>query len=229
MTYVVSDIHGCFDKFKRLLKEIQFNDNDIMYVLGDIVDHGDAPIELLCDLSMRYNVIPILGECDYKAYRLLTELDRMLSGETPDAEALAEMAEWMQNGGDKTIEGFKKLNADMREGVLDYLSEMSLYEEAFAAGKRFILVHAGIADFDPDTPLEDYMPEDFISEAMDPDRKYFDDAVVIAGHTPTYTVDGAEHGKIFRGEYGYLIDCGAAFGESLGAMRLEDGKKFYIS
>ena len=228
MTYVVSDLHGCFDKFKKLVKEIQFNDNDTMYVLGDIVDYGDAPIELLCDLSMRYNVIPILGECDYKAYRLLSALDGMLSGETPDPEALAEMAEWMQNGGEKTIEGFKKLNADMREGVLDYLSEMSLYEEAFASGKRFILVHAGIADFDPDTPLDEYMPEDFISEPMDPDKKYFDDAVMIAGHVPTYTVDGATHGRIYRGEYGYLIDCGAAFGESLGAMRLEDGKKFYV-
>ena len=72
------------------------------------------------------------------------------------------------------------------------------------------------------------MPEDFISEPLDPDRQYFSDATVIAGHVPTYTVDGAENGKIYKGQYGYLIDCGAAFGEALGAMRLEDGKKFYI-
>lgn len=229
MTYVVSDIHGCFDKFKKLLKEIQFHDDDVMYVLGDIVDHGEEPIELLCDLSMRYNVIPILGDRDYKAYRLLTELNKMLSGETPDPDALSEMAEWMQDGGQKTIEGFRALDEEMREGVLDYLAEMSLYEEADVKGKKFILVHSGIADFDPDTPLEDYMPEDFISEPIDPDRQYFSDATVVAGHVPTYTVDGAENGKIYRGEYGILIDCGAAFGESLGALRLEDGKKFYIS
>lgn len=229
MTYVVSDIHGCFDKFKKLLKEIQFCDDDVMYVLGDIVDHGEEPIELLCDLSMRYNVIPILGDRDYKAYRLLTELNKMLGGETPDPDALSEMAEWMQDGGQKTIEGFRALDEEMREGVLDYLAEMSLYEEADVKGKKFILVHAGIADFDPDTPLEDYMPEDFISEPIDPDRQYFSDATVVAGHVPTYTVDGAENGKIYRGEYGILIDCGAAFGESLGALRLEDGKKFYIS
>lgn len=229
MTYVCANLHGCFDKFKKLLKEIQFSDGDVMYVLGDTVDHGDEPIELLCDLSMRYNVIPILGDCDYRAYRLLTELDKMLGGETPDPEALSEMAQWMQDGGQKTIEGFKALDSDMREGVLEYLSDMSLYEEVTVSGKRYVLVHAGIADFDSDTSLEDYMPEDFISEPMDPDRQYFDDATVIAGHVPTYTVEGAEHGKIYRGEYGYLIDCGAAFGETLGAMRLEDGKKFYIS
>ncbi len=228
MTYVVSDIHGNFAKFKKLLKEIKFNDNDIMYVLGDIVDYGDEPIELLCDLSMRYNVIPILGDCDYKAYRLLTALSEMLAGNSPDAETLTEMAEWMQEGGVKTIEGFKALDEDMKEGVLEYLSDMSLYEEADVGGKHYILVHAGIADFDEDTPLEDYMPEDFINEAQDPDRQYFADATLISGHAPTYTLDGGENGKIYKGEYGYIIDCGAAYGEPLGALRLEDGKKFYV-
>ena len=52
MTYAVANLHGCFDKFKRLLKEIRFSDDDVMYVIGDIVDHGEEPIELLCDLSM---------------------------------------------------------------------------------------------------------------------------------------------------------------------------------
>ena len=228
MTYVVSNLHGCFDKFKDLLLKIGFGDNDVMYVLGDVVDHGEEPIELLCDLSMRYNVIPVLGECDMRAYRLLSALGDMLSGGSPDPEVLSEMAEWMQDGGQKTLEGFKALDDDMKEGVLEYLSDMSLYEEVEVKGKKYVLVHAGIADFDADTPLEDYMPEDFITEALDPDRCYFDDATVIAGHTPTYEIDGAENGKIYKGEYNVLIDCGAAFGEPLGCLRLEDGKEFYV-
>jgi serine/threonine protein phosphatase 1 len=228
MTYVVSNLHGCADQFKRLLKEIRFTDNDVMYVLGDIVDIGEQPIELLCDLSMRYNVIPILGDHDYKAFKLLSALDAMLRGESPEPELLSEMAAWMQDGGDKTIAGFKELDEDMREGVLEYLSDMSLYEEVEVSGKRYVLVHAGIANFDEDTPLDEYMPEDFISEPIDVNRQYFSDATVIAGHVPTYTVDGADNGRIYKGEYGYLIDCGAVFGEALGAMRLEDGKKFYV-
>ena len=228
MTYVVSNLHGCADQFKRLLKEIRFTDNDVMYVLGDIVDIGEQPIELLCDLSMRYNVIPILGDHDYKAFKLLSALDAMLRGESPEPELLSEMATWMQDGGDKTIAGFKELDEDMREGVLEYLSDMSLYEDVEVSGKRYVLVHAGIADFDEDTPLDEYMPEDFISEPIDVNRQYFSDATVIAGHVPTYTVDGAGNGRIYKGEYGYLIDCGAVFGETLGAMRLEDGKKFYV-
>ena len=111
MTYVVSDLHGCYDKFQRLLKEIRFSDADVMYVRGDMVDYGEEPMELLCDLSMRFNVIPILGEHDYRALRLLTALDGMLRGETsPDPELIGEMTAWIQDGGQKTMEGFKDLD-----------------------------------------------------------------------------------------------------------------------
>ena len=106
MTYVVSDLHGCFEKFKKLLKEIHFTDNDVLYVVGDIVDYGEESMELLCDLSMRFNVIPILGDHDYRAYRMLTELDKMLRGGAPEPEVLGEMTEWIRDGGQKTMEAF---------------------------------------------------------------------------------------------------------------------------
>ena len=230
MTYVVSDLHGCLDKFKRLLREIRFNDQDVMYVLGDIVDYGEESIELLCDLSMRFNVIPIVGEHDYRACRLLGEIDKMLrDGAMPESEILAEMTEWIREGGQKTIEDFKALDDDMKEGVLEYLADLSLYEEVEIKGKKYLLVHAGIADFDPDTPLDDYMPEDFIGEPIDPDRTYFDGVTVIAGHVPTYTVAGAQKGKIYRTESCILMDCGAAYDEPRGCLCLENGKEFYIA
>lgn len=229
MTYVVSNIHGCFKKFKKLIKDISLKDTDTLYVLGDILDYGDEPIELLCDLSMRYNVIPIVGEHDLTSLRMLTELDKMLGGSSPDPDIIGEMTAWIQDGGSNTMEGFKKLDADMREGVLDYLADMSLYEELEIKGKKYLLVHAGIADFDPATPLEDYCPEDFITEPLDKDRTYYDNVTVIVGHTPTYSIDGAEKGKIYKTDGAIFIDCGAAFDEPLGCLRLEDGKEFYVS
>lgn len=230
MTYVISDLHGCFDQFQRLLRQIRFTDNDTMYVLGDIVDYGEESMELLCDLSMRFNVIPIVGDHDYRALRLLTELDKMLrDGTTPDPEILGEMTEWIRDGGQKTMEGFKALDDDMKEGILEYLSDLSLYEEIEVKGKKYLLLHAGIADFDPDTPLDDYMPEDFIGEPIDPDRSYFDGVTIIAGHVPTYTMAIAEKGKIYRTDHCILMDCGAAFGEPLGCLRLDDGQEFYIA
>lgn len=229
MTYVVSDLHGCFAKFKKLLKEIHFTDDDVMYVVGDIVDYGEESMDLLCDLSMRFNVIPILGDHDYRAVRMLTELDKILRGAEPDAEVLGEMTEWIRDGGQKTMEDFKTLDDDMKEGILEYLADMSLYEELSVGGKQYLLVHAGIADFDADTPLDDYMPEDFIGQALDPDNPYFENVTVLAGHVPTYTIAGAEKGKIYHGNGCILLDCGAAYDEPLGCLCLENGREFYIA
>ena len=226
MTYVVSNIHGNYEKFKQLLSDIRFKDSDVMYILGDMVDYGEDPIGLICDVSMRYNVLPILGEADYNALELLTALDKMLLGSAPDGDALTKMAEWMANGGATTIEGFKALDADMREGVIDYLSDMALYEEVSVGGKDYLLVHAGISDFDPDASLDDYMPEDFISSPLSPDERYFDGVTVIVGHIPTSELGGSN--RIFYGESSIHIDCGAAFDGALGCLRLEDGKEFYV-
>ena len=228
MTYAVANLHGCFSKFKKLLKQINFNDNDVMYVVGDIVDYGEEPIELLCDLSMRYNVIPILGECDFRAFEMLTELDKMLGGASPDPEVIGKMTEWIQEGGAKTMEGFKALDDDMKEGVLEYLEDMSLYEEVEVRGKKYLLVHAGIADYSAESDLDDYMPEDFIYESVDPDYQLIDGVTLVVGHKPTYEIEGAERGKIYHGAGSIFLDCGAAYDEPLGCICLETGKEYYI-
>ena len=230
MIYVVSDLHGSNKKFQKLLDEINFADRDIMYVLGDIVDYGEESIELLCDLSMRFNVIPIVGEHDFRAVRLLRALNDMLNdGVRPDSDIIGEMAAWMEDGGAKVMEDFKALDSELREGVLEYLEDSSLYEEVEVGSRKYLLVHAGIADYDSKTPLEDYMPEDFFSEPIDTERELIDGVTVIAGHVPTYMIEGADNGKIYYGEGSILIDCGAAFGEPLACLCLDNGKEYYIN
>lgn len=223
MIYVVSDIHGNYEKFKALLREISFKDSDVMYILGDVVGDGEDTIGLICDISMRYNVLPILGESDYKALPLLTELDGMLRGNAPDPEMLPRLADWLQNGGQNTIEGFKALDGDMREGVIDYISDMALYEEVTVKGKNYLLVHAGIAEFDAMVSLDEYMPEDFISTPLDPEAEYYEDTTVIVGHTPTSELGGKD--KILRAPSGNIfINCG----ETLGCLCLDTNEEFYV-
>ena len=223
MTYVVSNLHGNYQKYKTLLSEISFKDSDILYVLGDIVDYGDEPMELIADMSMRYNVYPIVGEHDYRAIRMLQGFDNMLkSGGTPDPEYIAEMTEWMAEGGKVTLDGFRALDEEMREGVLDYLSDLALYEEVAVKGKTYLLVHAGIADFDPDTDIDDYQPEDFITEPANLGTVYYEDKTLIVGHVPT------ESGKIERGKGVIAIDGGVAEGGQLACLCLETGKEFYV-
>ena len=223
MIYVVSDIHGNYEKFKALLREISFKDSDVMYILGDVVGDGEDTIGLICDISMRYNVLPILGESDYQALPLLTELDGMLRGNAPDPEMLFKLADWLQNGGQNTIEGFKALDGDMREGVIDYISDMALYEELTVKGKKYLLAHAGIAEFDPMVSLDEYMPEDFISTPLDPHAEYYEDTTIIVGHTPT-TALGSPN-KILRAPNGNIfINCE----DSLGCLCLDTNEEFYV-
>ena len=148
------------------------------------------------------------------------------SGAAPDDEFAAQMKDWVCDGGAVTLEGFRKLDADMREGVLDYLADMALYEETTVNGIKYILVHAGIADFDPTVSLDEYMPEDFISEPLDVNGKYFEDATIIVGHTKTSELGGDS--RIIHGDRMKFIDCGAAFGGNLGCLCLETGEEFYV-
>jgi serine/threonine protein phosphatase 1 len=63
---------------------------------------------------------------------------------------------------------------------------------------------------------------------VDTERTYFDDVTIIAGHVPTYTIDEADRGMIYYGENCILIDCGAAYGEKLGCLCLDNGKEYYV-
>ena len=72
MYYVVSDIHGCYQKFKKLLDLIHFsNESDILFVLGDAIDRGFESIDVL-KLMMKYDhIVPLMGNHEWMAYSIL--------------------------------------------------------------------------------------------------------------------------------------------------------------
>ena len=217
MTYVISNINGDYQKFKELMDNVLINDSDTLYILGDTVDFGDEPMELIEDISMRSNVYAVAGARDYLAARMLYGFDKMLKGGgTPDASYISEMTEWVANGGQTTLDGFRALDADAREGVLDYLTEMTLYEEANVKGKTYVLMSRGIANYDADIDLEDYEPEDFFSE--DATAPKIEDAIVVVGGEVT------KSGKIERDGNVIRINCGA----KLACLCLENSKEFYV-
>lgn len=229
MIYVVSNIHGNYEKFKQLLEKISFSEDDIMYLLGDLVDFGDESMALLEDVSMRMNVYAITGEHDALAYRMLSGFDDMLkNGKTPDADFITEMQTWTKKGGQPTLDAFRELDDDMKEGVLDYLSDMAAYEIAETDdGREFLLVHAGIADFERGKELDDYEPETFYTEALDMDKEYFKNAYVVVGHIPTAEL-GEPKGKILRRGKNIAIDCGVYKCGALACLCLDTDKEYYI-
>ena len=45
--YCISDIHGCFIEFNKMLRLINFQESDELYILGNIFDRGPASAEML--------------------------------------------------------------------------------------------------------------------------------------------------------------------------------------
>ncbi len=222
MTYVMSDIHGNYQGFLNILSQIGLREQDILYILGDLVDYGDESMELLADLSLRLNVYALAGEHDFLAVRMLSGFDKMLkSGATPDGDYIAEMTAWVKEGGQPTLEAFRSLDDDQKEGVLEYLEELTLYEDITVGGKRYVLTHAGIADYEAGEDLDAYLPEDFFSEPLDPSYPLMEDATLVVGHVPTRS------GKIERGEGSIFLDCGSCEGGKLACLCLDNGKEYY--
>ena len=74
MDYCISDIHGYYDLFCRLLEKIRFGGGDKLYVLGDIIDKGPDSIRLAKLLFSMPDVYCIAGNHEYdflKYYRTL--------------------------------------------------------------------------------------------------------------------------------------------------------------
>ena len=60
-TYVVSDLHGDYEGYRRILKKIGFGEDDVLYVNGDVIDRGNESIKILRHMMMQPNILPILG------------------------------------------------------------------------------------------------------------------------------------------------------------------------
>ena len=221
MTYVIANPCGNLEKFQALLSKIRFSDADTLYVIGNLVDYGTDPVGLVEELSYRANVYPVAGERDYLAARLLSGFDKMNAGKTPEPGFAEEMGDWICDGGMPTMEGYRNMDADGREGVLDYLCEMPLFEEAEVKGKTYVLVYAGIAGFEKGDDPADFLPDDFFSEPLPKDVQLMENATVIVGGVPT------ESGRIERGAGSIYLDCGAKGGGALAALCLETGEEFY--
>ena len=232
MIYVMSDLHGQYEKYLKMLEMISFSDDDTLYVLGDIVDRGDHPIKILQDMSMRSNVFPIMGNHEQMAITMLRKLcveitaDNYASHLT--AEDIRHLSIWFINGGQSTLDEFRALSHAQREVMFDYFDEFTYYEEIYLNGYCFVLVHGGLPNFSPEKPLESYDVHQMLWTKTDYSKRYYHDKYLITGHVPTASIDDAYDGKIYARHGHIAIDCGAGYGNPLGCIRLDDFKTFYV-
>lgn len=232
MIYCVSDIHGDYDKYKRLLQEIEVSDDDVLIVLGDTLDRGKYFSLVLLDMMQHENIIHLVGNHDFVGAVYLKQLSKEITKESLenlDATILGVILEWLNDGGDATIKDFSRLSQDQKDDILDYLNDFELYKEICASGKHYILTHAGLGDFSPQKRLEDYSLEDLAFSRTNYSKVLFQDKILVTGHTPTALIPGnPKPGYIYRGNNHIAIDCGCGFGGRLGAICLDTGEEFYV-
>ncbi len=234
MRYIISDIHGCYEQYQKLLEKINFTKEDVLYVLGDVVDRGPEPIRVLRDMMNRPNVIFILGNHDFIMYSIMKKMsveitEENYSGHLTEDDMLAYHL-WIQDGGLVTAEQFGKLHYDEKMDILDYIAEASLFEIIDNGGKEYRLVHAGLANFAADKRLEEYDLYELLEERADYTRRYYPDKNIflVTGHTPTVFIDDWGKTEVYRKNGHIAMDCGCVGGGKLAAFCVEMEAVVYV-
>jgi len=141
--YAISDIHGCYDTFSRLLGRLGLQKSDRLILLGDYIDRGEKSrevIDLILDLAGKgYDVTPLLGNHEsmmINAYRNRSMLQL-----------------WLYNSGSDTLESFGISDlSGMETRYLEFFMNLRYYETS----GNFIFVHAGFNDETPDPFIDNY-------------------------------------------------------------------------
>ena len=160
--------------------------------------------------------------------KLCTEITEENCETQLDGKLLRNLALWQNDGGQTTLDGFKKLCPDDREALIEYMEDFSPYEVIDVGGRNFLVVHGGIPYEKRNLPLEEQSVAELITERPDYRKRYYQNTYLVTGHTPTVAIGKQYAGHIYR-EYGHIaVDCGAAFDLPLGCIRLEDFYEFYV-
>ena len=232
-TYVIGDIHGQYDQLIDLVEKMNVKDEDTLIIMGDVVDRGPDSVKALQYLMMMPNARFLIGNHEVMALKCLYLLTKEVTEEfisSLDENNMLMLIEWFQNGGQSTMEQFSKLPAEDKKDIIEFLEEFEPYIELEVNGQEYVLVHAGLGnDFCCLTPLDEYPLDDLIWCRPDYEIPYYEDRIVVTGHTPTQSIaDNPRPGFIYRKHNHIALDCGACSKEGrLAGICLDTGKEYY--
>ena len=104
---------------------------------------------------------------------------------------------------------------------------MPFYQEIQIQGRKFLLAHT-VPEKETMLKSAKIAPYDYIFGEPEYEKVYFDDTVIVTGHTPTGFIDPHYTGRIWKGNNHIAIDCGAVFGNPLGCICLDTMKEIYV-
>lgn len=193
--YIISDLHGHYEVFLKLLDKIQFSDDDYMYILGDCCDRGPNSLDIYFEIFKRKNIQLIKGN-----HEIMMRESLLKDNDTSSNQ----FRMWHENGGRKTMDNYhrylnkkeldekdyQEARADFFKMMIDFINGCPSFIEVSMNSKNYVLIHAGI---NPEKSLYEQTEEECAWM-----REYFymnkglEDKTIIFGHTPTCFLHGKQ-------------------------------------
>ena len=229
MIYVISDLHGFpFEKTQKLLSKVNFNGDDFLYVLGDVIDRGDEGVQTLLWIMNQPNVELLLGNheamllsCDFLFGKLTKDFIDSL-----DLDKMQLLNAWKENGGKQTIRELLALKPEVRLDIVDFLRDCRKFAFVTVGEKDYLLVHAGLGNYKKGKKLKEYYLDDLIWVRPELEDNYADEFTTVFCHTPTIYYGREYKRRIVKTATWLDIDTGASCGLSPTLLRLDDGVAF---
>ncbi len=225
--YVCSDIHGQYSLYEEIIKKL--DDNDKLYILGDIIDRGPDGIKILQDMIKRQKS----GQIEFVVgnHEIMMLKSLFLDDER-------EKNNWLQNnGGDVTKQYFDALSKDEQNKIREFILDSYVYKNINVNLQPVHLVHAKAVESANEN--EDKTVRELLIEGK---MKMIEEAVWCRNDLSTYNKDIAKEGtftiightpsdsKMVEYRDGYLnIDCGATYNGRESLVDLQNGKVEYIT
>ncbi len=181
----VSDIHGNLPFFRALLDKIALTPEDILVLVGDLLEKGQESLTLLryvMDLCRTHTVYPLCGNCDGLVYRFFQgdELDRRFFSFYLPQHPESTLRQLAREGGFDQTDDLPRLRADLRSAYPEewrFLSRMPTILET----EHLVFVHGGVPSLDHMDQLDRWRcmkNDDFLGQG------HAFDKWVIVGHWP---------------------------------------------
>lgn len=213
MIYLISDVHGRYEEFVRLLRKVRFRKTDQLYVLGDVIDRGENNLKMLDFCRLEENVTLLKGN-----HELF--MQHYLEGSPWLRE------HWKSWGGNTTLRELEQTPEEKKEEYLQYLQGLPHWKCLRVNETDYFLTHSGfsveiaepVMREDGKINIEEsvrlFVKLDEWAYLVSDDLHFLPasitfDRYIICGHYPT--LEYRAEGGVYRTPKFTDIDCGCAW------------------
>ena len=186
----VSDIHGNLPFFLALMEKVRLTPDDILILLGDLLEKGQDSLPLLrhlMALSRTHTVYPVCGNCDGLVLRFFEsgELDSRFFASYLPRHPESAIRQLAREGGFEQWTDLPRLRRDLRAAFLEewaWLKAMPTVLET----EHLVFVHGGVPSLEGMEELDRWgcmKNDDFLGQG------HAFDKWVIVGHWPVTLYD----------------------------------------